>query len=283
MNDNWIIYTIVAGLSSVGFNFVNRYVLKDGHDSSSYSWWFEFFRLLIFLPFTIFSFYLIFTLHNLVLFVLIGFVEFLSVYFYMKMHANTDLSISSVLSQARLIWVPILALIFLSEKLDVRSYLGIVVIIAGQVLITLPKKSKFKFTFDKGVVIALISSFFVAVNNVIGKEASGIFPLQLTTVAMAVPSLFLFPTLMRGGINRIIILGKIKWKVILLASLFNAVANVFILSALKLSEVGRVMAVFQSVMICQVFIGILFLGENRSIIKKITGAGIVLVGVYLLI
>ncbi len=279
----WLIYTTISGLSSVAFNFISRYVLKDGHDSTAYSWWFEMFRFIIFLPFALPVLNSINNLPNLALFVAIGFSEFLSIYFYMKMHSHVDLSISSVVTQTRLLWVPLFAFLFLSEKLNYKSYLAILIIIVGQIIVSLNGKAKTKFTLERGIKYALVASVFVSFNNVLGKPASVVFPIQIIPVAMALPSLFLFPLFMKQSKQRILDLGRIKGKKIFLAALFNAVTMIFLLLGLRQGLVGKVTSLYQSLSIIQVFLGIILLKENKNIKRKVIGSVIVLLGVFLLI
>jgi drug/metabolite transporter (DMT)-like permease len=277
--NNWIIFTIVAGSSSVAFNFISRYVLKDGHDSTAYSWWFELFRFLIFLPFIIIFPIGFKSISTFLLFVVIGVSEFFSVYFYMKMHSHTELSVSTIVSQFRLIWVPITAFIFLGEKLSKFDYLGIFFIFLGSVAINLKRKG----FFTRGIKFALISSIFTAVNSTILKPAANIFSPFAVAFAMSLPSLIIFPLKMKDAKRRILNLGKIKGKNIFIAALFNAFTVVFFVLAMKTGYVGKVTALFQSMMVLQVLIGIIVLNEKEGLTKKLIGIGSVLIGLYLLV
>jgi drug/metabolite transporter (DMT)-like permease len=279
MPELWIIFTVMSGVCSIGFNFVNRYVLKDGHDSTAYSWWFEVFRFLIFIPFAFTSFNQILTLKEFILFWSIGFVEFFSIYFYMKMHSSSELSISTTITQLRLVWVPIIALIFLGEKLGVNEYFGILLVFVGQIVAT------FKGNIGKNGTLkyALIATVFVSLNNVLVKSASDKFFPPLILVAMALPSLFIFPLKMKDGFSRIVKLGDSKWKNVLLATIFNAGTMMFMIQAYQLGQVGKVVALFQSVLVIQVLVGILFLGERKYVGRKVVGILAVVAGAILLI
>jgi len=279
MYQNWLLLTLVSGLSSVGFNFVNRYVLRDGRDSTAYSWWFEFFRFVIFSPFALRYLTELANMQNLVYFIAVGVVEFFSVYFYMKMHSHSELSISTVIIQLRLVWVAILAFLLLGETLEMVEYGGIALIILGQVVTAF----RGGFTIGRGVANAVMASFFVAANNIVIKAASGVLSLPLVIVAMSIPTLLIFPIRMKNSRIRIIELGRTKWLKILLASVFNAVTMVFLILALKVGGVGKVSALFQSVMILQVFLGVKLLRENTQILRKVVGCLIVVVGIFLLV
>lgn len=282
MISTWVIYVLLAGITSALFNFNSRSVLKDWEDSTSFCWWFEFFRFVIFLPFVIPHLHYLTNLYNLTIFVIVGLSEFLTVYFYMKMHAKSDLSISSVIQQLRLIFIPIIAYFILSERLTLSAYLGIIIILLGQFIVTSNKNILVK-GFDIGIKYALIAAFLASINNIVAKPASGIFPATLIPFAMAVPSVFLFPLLMKSGKSRIRSFGKVKWKHLFLISLINAASMVFLVLALRVGEVSRVSALYQSAMIIQVILGISILNERENIAKKVFGSLIILSGIYFLV
>ncbi len=113
MIPQWVLLTIFAGLASNGSNFLNRYVLKEKGDATSWAWFFETTRLLVFVFLAFFDFRVEFSLHSFLLLLGLGFTEFISIFLYMKMHAHAHLSISTILSRTRLIWIPVLVCIFL--------------------------------------------------------------------------------------------------------------------------------------------------------------------------
>lgn len=279
----WVTYTLISGILSVAFNFISRKVLRGESDSTSYSWWFELFRFIIFIPFAFPFLPLLQSSHNLTLFLLIGISEFLAIYFYMKMHANTDLSISSVVTQMRLVLVPVFAFLFLSEQLKIKSYFAIIIILLGQIIVSLNGNKDKKLFLNNGVKYALIATIFISLNNVFAKPAASTFPVQLIPVAMAFPSIFLFPYFMKNGKERIIKAGKSMGKKILIAAAFNAVAMVYLILALRFGQVGEVTSLYQSMSVIQVFSGIVFLNERKDIGRKVLGSAIVLLGVYYLL
>jgi len=275
----WVLFTLFSGLSSIGFNYINRYILRNGDDSTSYAWWFEFFRTIIYLPFCFIfldspmDFISVFPL------IALGVTEFFGIYVYMKMHANSDLSISTIVSQLRLVWVPLIAYLFLGERLIIKEYIGIGLILLGQIVVAI----KGKIYLDKGIKFALISSVFVSLGNIFAKSASSNYASPIIVLAMGMPTIFGFPFLMKNGMVRIKNLGKIRWKKILLATVFNAVTMLFLVKALKFGEVSKVIGFFQSISVLGVITGILFLGENQNIKRKMVGGILVVLGIILLV
>jgi len=98
---NWFVLAALAGLASNGFNITNRTALKNQGDSTAYAWWFELVRTSFFLVILLFQPNPTFTISMIVPLLLVGLAELFSVYIFMKMHAYTNLSISSVISRLR--------------------------------------------------------------------------------------------------------------------------------------------------------------------------------------
>src|SRR5581483_4634314 len=94
-----------------------------------------------------------------------GIAEFCSIYTFVKMHSFAHLSISTIISRTLLIWVPILALLFLQEKIVISEYLGIGVIFFGLSLASSPKK----IFLDRGLKFAYLFAFVTAVNVIFQK------------------------------------------------------------------------------------------------------------------
>lgn len=114
----WFIFALFNGLSSNAYNFFNRYILKDGEDPTIYAWFVQLLRLIVFSIFALFDWHIILKPPSIFLFFLLGFTEWISIYLYMKMHAYNHLSISTILSRTRLIWVPIIGFFLFQERLS---------------------------------------------------------------------------------------------------------------------------------------------------------------------
>ncbi len=85
---------LTAGLASNLVNFLFRYLLKDGDDSTAYAWFHEFFRLVFFILVSIFSFQMTTDFRGVMTLVGLGIVELITIYLLMRMHAYSQLSIS---------------------------------------------------------------------------------------------------------------------------------------------------------------------------------------------
>lgn len=279
MDYKWLFFAVIAGLSSDIYNILNRKALKDWGDSSSYSWWYEITRVGVFLLALPFGFYFFFTFRNIFTLVILGLTEFISVYVFMKMHAYVEVSVSSVIAKLRLVWTPIAAFLFLGETLGILEYLGILIVFSGLIITVSPKK----FILDRGIKFALLSSLVVPLISVLLKITSDFSSIPVQMIFMGLPSVFIFPAIVKGWENRIVQSFKTSYREIFIATIFNCSAMVFLIIAFKIGSVGKVATVYQSMTLFSVLAGIILLGEKRDVWKKFAGSIITLLGVYLLV
>jgi len=275
---DWVIIAILGGLASNLGNFLFRYLLKEGDDSTAYAWFHEAFRFIFFLIVTIFSFHLVFEIKGLLTLIGLGFIELTAAFFLMKMHSYSHLSISTIISRTRLIWVPIIAYILFKETLKTPEYIGIAVLFIGLSIATSPKR----LLADKGQIYAYFSAFTIAMVNIFLKLAASYANTSVIMVFMSLPSVILFPKLMKGAKRRITASLKINLPLKITTGLVNALSMYLLAKAIELGPVSKVTSLYQSMMIASVIAGIIFLNERQDVKKKLIGSLITLVGAILL-
>ena len=276
---SWITLSILAGLASNAFNFISRYLLKNQEDSTAYAWFFEFVRFLFFILAAItVDRKVIFTEQSIVLFLLLGLTEWISVYWYMKMHEHSHLSISAILSRTRLIWIPIIAFFLIQERLKLSEYAGIIILFFGLSIVLSPKK----FFVDKGASYANLSAFMIALNTVITKMALPYGSNSIVNAAITgIPALF-FPFLMKDSAIRMKKIFQHNLLLKLLAVGVNIISVYLFTAALRIGDSGKVNAIYQGMLVTSILAGIIFLKERNDIGKKLIGATITIVGVIIL-
>src|SRR3990167_6577495 len=136
----WFLNSSIAGGLSAVFNYFNRYVLKENEDSTAYAWYFELIRFSFFALVGYSSLLTPYSIKIIFLLFVSGMLEILGVYIYMKMHTFSELSVSTIISRTRLIWVPVFAFIILGERLGTREYLGILTLFIGVITVASPRK-----------------------------------------------------------------------------------------------------------------------------------------------
>lgn len=275
---DWVLYASLAGIFSNAFSYFSRLFLKDEGDSTSWAWFFETGRLLLFSLALFFDFYFQPSLKTWVLLVLIGLTEFISVYFYMKMHAYSQLSISSILSRSRMVWIPVIAFLLFGEVLNTAQYLGILVLFIGLSLAISPKK----WFVDRGAVYANIAAVIIALNVVLIKEAAPYASAPVLMVAASFPSIFLFPLLMKNPLRRLPGFSRDKFGLKAFSVLIQFLSAYFLVIALQKGEVSIVNSIYQGMMVFAVLAGIIFLKERTDIFRKLSGSIVALLGILLL-
>lgn len=272
---NWFILASLAGLASNGFNITNRTALKDNGDATAYGWWFELVRTTFFLVVLLIKPFPAISMAMLMPLFLVGVSELFSVYVFMKMHAYTHLSISSVISRLRVIWSPLIAWFLVSERLTVPQYFGITAIFIGIAIVTSPKEIR----EDRGIKIALLFSFSSALLSTVMKGASSIASTELIIISQGILPLLLLPIMMKKGITRIWNSVSEKFPQIALAGAFNIGSSYLLVEALRATDASKAVGVYQAMTLFSVFYGIFVLKETDKIAKKIIGSIIVIIGV----
>jgi drug/metabolite transporter (DMT)-like permease len=276
---DWLTFTILGGLASTVFNIFNRAALKTNGDSSVYGWWFELLRMLIFiglfmlnpvLPSNLLSYFWLFAL---------GMVELVSIYFFMKAHQLTELSLSTIVIRLRLIWTPLFAYFLLGEHLHASEYLGIFIVLIGVIIAISPHTLK----IDRGIVITLISSFVLTILSLIQKKTALIASPPLVMIAMSLPSVVFLPFIIKNAKKRLFSIRKKSFMQNLVGTFFNVISMYCLIAALRFESTSKVNTIFQSMMVVSLFFGIVFFHERKQMWQKILGTIVTICGLFFLI
>lgn len=273
----WILLAVFAGLFSNINGFLNRFILLRDNDATAYAWFYQtvrflFFGSLIFIDPGItlsskFTFFLI----------ALGFLEFFSTILYMRMFLYAQLSVSTIIYRSRVFLVPIIAFIFLGEVLGIYQYVGILLLFMGLSTVSSPHKIK----MDKGIKYSYLSAITVSGLTTLMKEVSSFASTPVLASAMSLPSVILIPIFMKSTKTRILSTFKNEISLKLLACVANILALYLQFMALKAGPVGQVNAIYQSMMIVSVVLGITVLKEREDMKKKILGSIVALIGAIL--
>jgi drug/metabolite transporter (DMT)-like permease len=276
---SWILLAFLGGVFSNISSFFSRFILKEkDSDSTLYAWFFEGARAVVFSIVAFTNFRIIVSWYSVLLFLVLGASEFISMFFYMRMHKYSHLSISTILSRTRLIWIPIIAFLIAGEHLMPLTYLGIAVLFIGLAVASAPHK----LGKDKGQLYAYISAFFIAINVVVFKMAQPFASDPLLIVFLTLPITLFYPVIISKRKKRIYtffsygILPKVG------AGVASVVSIYFFARALDGGPATIVNGIYQATLVLSVMAGIFILGEKEDMSRKIAGSVITLIGVLLL-
>ncbi len=273
----WVILAIIGGLSSNLFNFLSRYVLRENDDATSWAWFYETMRLPVFLLISLFDYKLNLTAYSAFLLVALGITEGISVYLYMKMHQYSDLSISTIISRTRLIWIPLIGFIFIGEKLMPIEYFGIILLFAGVATTMAPHK----LFVDKGAIYANLAAVVIAVNVILLKLASSYASASIILFCYSVPAALFFPIIMRNAKKRLMTSAGKNFFPKVVAMFASVGAGYFLVLALQTGEVSKVNGIYQGMMVTGVVAGIILLKERKDILRKLLGTALAIIGILM--
>jgi len=274
----WIFIAIAAGLSSSLFNFLSRNYLRDGKDATAYGWLLELIRTSVYFLLLPLGFFIIISPYSLLIFLLLGLSEIGSIYAIMKMHEYSHLSISTIISRTRLIWVALISFLFFGEQLNLQQYSAIALLFIGLLIVTTPRQLR----RDKGVKYAHLAAFFSALVAIFLKASSLYTTPQMSLVIMGIFPLLFLPLLMKDATRRLKRLRKsLSFSSIIPITAYVLGGYLYTL-ALSLGEASIIVALYQGSMIFSVLGGIILLKEHGDIRKKLIGSMLALGAIILL-
>lgn len=278
MWSSWFILALIAGFFSVIFNSINRTYLKGATDSTSYAWWFETLRALFFAGLLLLDFRLTVSASVVVLLIVNGVVEFIAIYFFMKMHSVSTLSFSTIITQLRVLLVPILAFLLVGERLQGSNYLGLLLLFVGISLTASIIAFDIK---DNRIRYAVAFSLASAISSVITKQVLHDASIPVVMFFFSLPSVLLLPLFMKSPGSRLWQALKSHAPLSLIAACANILTLIFLGYAYKVGTVSQITAVFLSMFVVNVLYGSIVLHEKLKR-RQYIGALIVLVAIYLL-
>lgn len=274
----WITLSVLAGLFSNGANFIFRFMLRGNEDATGFAWYSEILRFVLFGAVAIFDWHFDVTVRSVVLGALIGITEVFAIYFTVRMHSLSHLSVSTLISRTRLIWVPLLAFLFVHEHLHSMDYLGIAILFVGIVIAVAPRQ----LVGDQGIKIAVLTAFLASVEIILTKLLVPYASVGAINVLAFFPSVFVMPLLMQSARPRLAAQFKVGLPLKTTAVLLFFGANYLSTYTLRIGEASKVTAIYYGMMIFAVLAGIIFLKERDNIAKKVIGTFVVLGGILLL-
>lgn len=277
--NNWLLFTVIGGVSSSGFNIFLRKTLRANADSTAYAWWYEVIRALFFASFIPFFPQFRYSPLNVLLLLALGLTEFVAVYLYMKMHSLAELSLSAIVMQLRSVWVPIIAFFLIGEKLTLAQWGGVALVVGGAIVVARPKSLK----WDRGLTTAFLMTLVGSLSGVILKETSGFASIPINMFFFSLPPIILLPLFMKNPLARI----RNRWGTIVKlnfpASACNIVSMFALTAALRLGSAGQITAIFQGVSMLSVAVGVFFLNEREHKGDKLIAAVLTIIGIALLV
>jgi len=276
----WLIFALVSALASSIQSLIHRFIMLT-EEPYSYALVENLLTALIFVPVLIlefsfpnsyFAWFLV--LVSSLLWVFIAVIS-------MKAYKYTKVSLKAPLSQSRVIFALLFAILFLSEAIVLEKIIGIALIFAALTLLTYKKERKFGQLKDIGVQFTILSAFLSALVAIIDKKSMAYFtPGTFGFLVYFIPALILiaFGKKYYKGVKQIV---ETKYKFLAALVILGFFFYYFKLRAYQLADVGQVFPIVRLSTLFTVVGGVVFLKERDQIVKKIVLTLIILVGIIL--
>ena len=277
----WLIYALIASMSNAIRSILHRFIMLT-EDPYSYALLENLLIALVFVPVLINEFVLPLSLTAWMLVLLSSifwvFIAVIGFYAY----KYTQVSLKSPLSESRVLWVLLFALIFLKEKLILDKVLGIILIFISLIILTYKKQKKFGDLTDKGVQLTLLTALLTAGVAIIDKSALQYFtPGTFGFLVYFIPGLILLG-FGKGHFKDVKKILKTKHYYLGVVVVLGFLFYYFNLKAYQIADVTQVFPVIRLSTAFTVIFGIIFLKEKENVFKKLIATIIIFLGILLL-
>lgn len=236
-----------------------------------------------------------FSLNFVVLFsVLSGIIYMFGLIFYFRSLQLDEVSRISSLMKLSPVFVLFFAALFLNEVFTTGKYLGIILVIAGSILVSI-KKFGIKIKYTKALWLMILSTFFISIPYIIGKYLLGFLDYWnyffWFNIGVFIPSLLLFYFLKANFMTAI---RNLKGRITLLlaADSLYIIADFLVIIAFSANPVSLVYTVtsvqplfvlFYALILSRYFPKILEEDMNKKkVLMKLISIFIIIIGIYLI-
>ena len=271
---------VMAVVFTVSFNIISRISLSSTRHESAYTiLWQVCCALLapLFLPFDRFS--IAINPHVMVWFALSVVLWALVDAFLFSAFKYEEASVLATIFPLNFVFTFLVSLAFFHAGLKPKLVVGFLIIMGASLLIGVYTT---RFRLSKGIVFALLYSFFLGVALGFNSEVVKSFSIPpymfVAFLFPAVVNLWLFLRPKRVELRYEL---RVQWKAILLNAAVMDVSFFFLLKAFQLGNVPQVVALSASSTLLTAVVGIVILKEEKHRTLKLVAAGLATLGVVL--
>lgn len=182
------------------------------------------------------------------------------------------------------IFVVVLAKIFLSEHIDKKIILGIVIALAGVTIISLwgNPDARIEIDYISGAIAVVLAAFVGAVYTIAGKKMLNRYnPLSLTAYAFLIGNLGLIPFLSGSFFEEVTQLSLVTWAAVLFLAFFpTVIAYSLWYAALEVKQASELSVFLYATPVLSTILGAIFLQEQITVFFVLGGV-FVIIGLYL--
>ena len=181
------------------------------------------------------------------------------------------------------IFVVVFAKFFLSEHIDMKMIFGIIIALAGVVIISLwgNPDARIEIDYISGALAVVLSAFVGAVYTIAGKKMMNRYnPLSLTAYAFLVGNLGLIPFISPSFFGEVMHLSLVTWAAVLFLAIFpTVIAYTLWYSALEVKQASELSVFLYATPVLSTLLGAIFLQEKITVFFVLGGV-FVIAGLY---
>lgn len=225
----------------------------------------------------------VFNSASIPLFISMGIIYSLAISFYYTGLKKTELSVAAIFDSTGSIYSLVLGTLFLNEPILLNKLIGIVLIVAAILIVSLKNRVS---SFNKYSWILLISAFFYALGAIFDKKLNAFGnPLSYLTLSFATAGLSIL--LINFKRTKKAFMGTFKNKNFWIGISINGILYSLGFWALfeaynRGGEVSRMFPITLSMSVIIPILGIIFLKERDNIAKKLVAIVIMIIGLWIL-
>ena len=281
-----VLIVLVSSVIHATWNFLAK---KSG-DKLTFFWLVMILQTLLYLPFTVFflcktsiplyGWYAIFAS---------GVVHAFYWYFLSKAYTYEDLSLVYPIARSAPALVPILAFLFLNERLNLFGVLGIIIVLIGVYAISLNSFNLRKFfrpfydRRNKGIIFAFLTLFTVSMYSLIDKVGAKYVNPILYVYFFAIVSFIILSPIILLSERRFMIKSELKNKKtgIILVSIMIILSYSLIIFVMRVFPVSYIVSVRQAGIVFSVILGTFLLKEKYGKVR-LTASILIFIGIFII-
>jgi O-acetylserine/cysteine efflux transporter len=196
---------------------------------------------------------------------------------------HTPVSVREPIAQTQMVFLLLFAVVLLGESLNLYKLLGVGLILAGMLLVTIHGRFVKASLMHYGVRMTMLTALLTALVAIVDKKAMQYFqPAVFNSLLYLLPALvlLLFIRKRKAVTMRMV---RLRWKVLLLAGFLSSTMYLSILKAYQLAEASVVYPLTLLGSLIVVFGGMLVFREERvHLLRKTLAALLITLGAVLI-
>ncbi len=279
-----VLIVLISSFIHATWNFLAK---KSG-DKLTFFWLVMILQTLIYLPFTVFFLYKTsIPLYGWYAIFASGVVHAFYWYFLSKAYTHEDLSLVYPIARSAPALVPILAFLFLSERLNLLGVLGIIIVLIGVYAISLNSFNLRKFfrpfydRRNKGIVFAFLTLFTVSMYSLIDKVGAKHVNPMLYVYFFGITSFIILSPIILLTEKRFMIKSELKNNKtgIILVSIMIILSYSLIIFVMRVFPVSYIVSVRQAGIVFSVVLGTFLLKEKYGKVR-LTASILIFIGIF---